>query len=472
MMAGHGAEIHAVGGPARHIPVLLDEVLTALEPARRRRPSSTARSGQAATPGRCSRPAPTSSRSTAIPTRSRPARDLRGVFGGRLTLVHGPFSQLDEFAEARSTASCSTSASRRCRSTRPSAAFPSAPTGRSTCAWRRPALTRRRRRQPLQVRRPRAHLRLPRRGAACRPHRAHDREAPRRSARSSARSTLPMRSRRMSAASPKDKIHPATRVFQALRIFVNDELGELARALFAAERALKPGGRLAVVTFHSLEDRIVKRFIADRSGKPARLAASAGSAGERRDLREARRRDRAVRRRDRGQSARPLGQAPRRDPHRRAGRAPADISMFGLPELARRRFVGGEVSSSVSYQRHRAHRRDGRGGGLHLQDQARGRGPARRGAQDRSRRSSYEQDTIDLLKADWSLLTQPSRLQKLAEIYQAELKLAAGRGAARSAGIEDLPPKPRRHPGFLQPAARRHGRQRQGPTTVTGAVVQ
>ncbi|MFQ5958988.1 MAG: 16S rRNA (cytosine(1402)-N(4))-methyltransferase RsmH [Alphaproteobacteria bacterium] len=79
-----------------------------------------------------------------------------------------------------------------------------------------------------------------------------------------------------------DGIDPATRTFQALRIHVNDELGELDRGLGAAERLLAPGGRVAVVSFHSLEDRKVKRFLAARSGRqphPSRPAPPAADGG-------------------------------------------------------------------------------------------------------------------------------------------------------------------------------------------------
>lgn len=81
-------------------------------------------------------------------------------------------------------------------------------------------------------------------------------------------------------------IDPATRTFQALRIYVNDELGELDRGLHAAERLLVPGGRLCVVSYHSLEDRAVKSFLRERSGdepRPSRHAPQAAMPSAARD---------------------------------------------------------------------------------------------------------------------------------------------------------------------------------------------
>jgi len=71
---------------------------------------------------------------------------------------------------------------------------------------------------------------------------------------------------RVLGSADRHKLHPATRTFQAIRIYINSELEQLVRGLAAAEKLLRPAGRLVVVAFHSLEDRIVKRFFAQRSG--------------------------------------------------------------------------------------------------------------------------------------------------------------------------------------------------------------
>ncbi|GHC75149.1 16S rRNA (cytosine(1402)-N(4))-methyltransferase RsmH [Limoniibacter endophyticus] len=135
---------------------------------------------------------------------------------------------------------------------------------------------------------------------------------------------------------PGDKIHPATRVFQALRIYVNDELGELARALLAAERILKPGGRLVVVTFHSLEDRLVKRFLADRGGKSNTGSRHLPQVAEVQPQFE--KVSRAIAATDAEIAINPRSRSAKlRSAVRTAAAAPAreDYSVFGLPDLSK-----------------------------------------------------------------------------------------------------------------------------------------
>jgi 16S rRNA (cytosine1402-N4)-methyltransferase len=263
MTAGPGGSNDAGGGPARHIPVLLSEVLEALQPAA----GKTIIDGTFGAGGYTSALLERGASVVAIdrdPDAVAAGRPLETASGGRLRLVEGAFSQLDRLSGGPvdgvvldiGVSSMQVDQAERGFSFRQEGPLDMrmAQAGPSAAdvvnSFKAGDLAR-----IFGILGEERHA-----GRIARMIERRRAEKP-----FATTSDLARAIENLVGNNPKERIHPATRVFQALRIFVNDELGELAAALFAAERILKPGGRLAVVSFHSLEDRIVKRFLADRS---------------------------------------------------------------------------------------------------------------------------------------------------------------------------------------------------------------
>ncbi len=273
------------------------------------------------------------------PTAIAAGQALVAAIGGHLTLVHSQFSELADHAPAGRARRRRARYRRLLHADRRGRARLLVPEERPArhahVGCRR---FRRRRRQSRQGRRPHPHLpassaRRSRRGRIARAIEKRRAEKPFETTRDLAGLIELVTPRKM-----KDKIHPATRVFQALRIFVNDELGELAQALFAAERALKPGGRLVVVTFHSLEDRIVKKILLRprRQGRRARAICRSRMSARRPSRQSASRWLLPARRKPRSIRARvPPSCGPACAPRRRPKRT--DMSIFGSAESCKPR---------------------------------------------------------------------------------------------------------------------------------------